>query len=40
VPEARWHLVDTNVLSNRRDAEGDPGVATGGEHPIATLMRQ
>jgi toxin FitB len=27
VPEARWYLVDTNVLSNRSDAEGDPNVA-------------
>ncbi len=27
MPEAYWYLVDTNVLSNRSDAEGDASVA-------------
>lgn len=27
MPEAPWYLVDTNVLSNRSDAEGDLNVA-------------
>jgi len=31
VPEAPGYLVDTNVLSNRNDADGDP---------LATLMRR
>ena len=27
MPEASWYLVDTNVLSSRKDAEGGPTVA-------------